>query len=64
MEKIFIKPAVPGNIVRFPTDLKRTLKDDGEWVKDSTDWQRYLRKGDVVMVTPPEQKVKQVKGDK
>jgi len=48
MDKIFIKPARAGAIVRHPETM-RPLLPDGEWVVNSTQWQRYLRHGDVVI---------------
>lgn len=53
MEKIFIKPAVRGSIVRHPEKLNYKISQDGEWVNYSVQWQRYLNSGDVVQCEPP-----------
>lgn len=54
MALIFIKPAVAGNIVRHPEKLAYTIAQEGEYVEDSNQWQRYLRHGDVVLAEPPQ----------
>jgi hypothetical protein len=55
MEQIFVKPAWEGAIVRHPEKLNYVLKQEGEYVNDSIQWQRYLRFGDVVLASPPAQ---------
>jgi hypothetical protein len=54
MQKIFIKPRIRGQIIRHPEKMQHIISQDGEWVVDSTLWQRKLLKGDVVITTPPE----------
>jgi len=61
MDKIFIKPAKAGAIVRHPETM-RPLAQEGEWVTDSTQWQRYLRHGDIVLADEkPAKKEKEAK---
>jgi hypothetical protein len=55
MEKIFVKPAKVGAVVRHPEKPQHKLAQQGEWVVLSNQWRRYLRNGDVVEVTPPNQ---------
>lgn len=50
MTKIYIKPA-PGMIVRGPVSFK-VLPEEGALVKPSTYWNRRLKDGSVVLVTP------------
>lgn len=47
---MFVKPAA-GLLVRDP-DLRDLLPEAGREVPDSDYWQRRLRDGDVVAVTP------------
>jgi hypothetical protein len=53
MEKIFVKPARDGAVVRHPEKLNHKLKPEGEWVTNSIQWQRYIKHGDVVLAQPP-----------
>lgn len=48
MKEIFIRPAKPGAIVRFPNQLTRVLPAEGEKVADISYWQRRIRGGDVI----------------
>lgn len=50
--KIFIKPAKAGAIVRHPEKLSYIILQEGEWVLDSAQWQRYIKHGDVVLAEP------------
>ena len=61
MNKIFIKPASAGAVVRHPEKLNHIISQDGEWVTDSIQWQRYLRHGDVVTATPHIERAKKTK---
>jgi hypothetical protein len=53
MEKIYVKPAVAGAIVRHPEKINFILPPEGAEVVNSSQWQRYLRDGDVVLASPP-----------
>jgi Protein of unknown function (DUF2635). len=64
MEKIFVKPAKEGAIVRHPEKLNHKLKPEGEWVMNSIQWQRYLKHGDVVVAQPPVEEPKVEKPSK
>ncbi len=52
MEKIFIKPAVKGHVIRHPEKMQHIISQDGEWVVNSIHWQRKLLQGDVVLAQP------------
>lgn len=46
-----VKPATPGDVVRFPSDRSRVLRAEGENVPDGDIyWVRRLRDGSVVRV--------------
>lgn len=51
MANMFIKPAVPGSLVRDPVSML-PLSDGGEWKPESPFWLRRLRDGDVVSIEP------------
>lgn len=51
--RIFIKPAVPGNVVRHPKKLNYVIKQEGEYVVNHREWRRMLKQGDIVLATPP-----------
>lgn len=53
MEKMFIKPARAGNVVRDPFALMQLLPADGAWKPRDSYWTRRLIAGDVVETTPP-----------
>src|SRR5579885_3316006 len=55
MQKLFLKPAVPGAIVRQPDRDMRPLAQDGEWVQASTFWHLRLLNGDVIEADPPKE---------
>jgi hypothetical protein len=61
MNMIFIKPAIPGSIVRHPEKINYKISQEGEFVENSIQWQRYLRDGDVVLAEPPIEKNKDSK---
>lgn len=61
MERIFVRPAVAGVLVRHPEKLSHVISQDGEWVNRTTQIERYLRVGDLVEATEPKQTKK---GDK
>jgi hypothetical protein len=50
-EQLFIKPA-PGRIIRHPEKLNHIISAAGEWVTRATQWDRYLRTGDVLLAEP------------
>lgn len=54
MPQIYIKPAVTGQIVRHPEKRAYVIPHEGDYVEDSTEWQRHLRHGDVVLAEPPQ----------
>lgn len=56
MEKIFVRPAKAGAVVRHPEKQQHKLAQEGEWVVCTNQWKRYLRNGDVVLATPPVEK--------
>jgi hypothetical protein len=62
MEQIFVKPAHAGLIVRHPEKLSHILSEEGEWVRRSTQWDRYIKVGDVIQCEPEKSTSK--KGDK
>lgn len=51
--KIYIKPAVPGSIVRYPDRMGKTLPDEGDRVEKTPFWVRRLRDGSVIEAKPP-----------
>ncbi len=53
MEKIYVKPAKEGTVVRHPEKISHQLAQQGEWVVNSIQWQRYIKHGDVVIAQPP-----------
>jgi len=56
MKKIYVKPRIPGNIVRnFERPDLRPVPDDGEWVTDGPQWRRYLRDEDLILAKPPKE---------
>lgn len=63
MEKIFVKPAVAGQLIRHPEKLSHAISAGGEWVVNSVLWQRKIMLGEVVIAEPQEvkQEVKAVK---
>ena len=67
MEKIFVKPAVDGVVIRHPEKIGHKLKLEGEWVVNSIQWQRYIKHGDVIVSqpsseeSPPEKTSKPIK---
>ena len=50
---MFVKPAQPGAIVRFPRPSRRVLDQAGEDVPDTRWWHRRLAHGDVVAAKTP-----------
>lgn len=56
-DKKFVKPAAVGAVVRFPTDLKRVLKQEGEEVPWNTYWQRRFIAGDINVPSATPQEV-------
>lgn len=53
MQKIFVKPAREGAVVRHPEKLNHILHPEGEWVVSNKQWERYLSHGDIVLAQPP-----------
>jgi hypothetical protein len=53
--KLFIKPAVEGSVVRQPDRAMKPLDAAGEWVVDNEFWQRRLLLKDVVEAKPPKE---------
>lgn len=47
--QIFVKPKNKKLIVRHPGMVTRILKPEGEWVRDSIEWQRLIRDKDVTV---------------
>lgn len=45
---MFVRPAVPGLIVRYPAPPYERLPDDGAVVPKSAYWLRALKRGDIV----------------
>jgi hypothetical protein len=56
-KKLFIKPKVPGTVVRRPDREGQPLPEDGAWVDASGGnanyWHARLLNGDVVEAEPP-----------
>lgn len=51
---MMVKPARPGEIVRYPGDAQRVLPAEGAEVPDADNyWHRRLRDGSVVRVVEP-----------
>lgn len=51
-DRIYLKPGVPGLLVRDP-DTGRHLPAEGGWVPRGQYWLRRLAAGDVVETAPP-----------
>ena len=51
--RLFLRPAVPGAVVRDP-HTKRALPADGGGVEARSDGRRRLRDGDAAEATPPQ----------
>jgi hypothetical protein len=49
---LFIKPKVPGTMVRRPDREGQFLPEEGAWVASSNFWQARLLNGDVVETKP------------
>jgi hypothetical protein len=49
MTTLFLKPAEPGAVVRFPGDPRRVLAADGEDLDLTPFWQRRINDGSVVI---------------
>jgi hypothetical protein len=64
MEKIFVKPRLEGMVVRHPEKINHRLAQEGEWVVNSIQWQRYLKHGDVVLAQPPVEQPVKAKAEK
>lgn len=63
MKQLFLKPAVPGNLVRDPyAPGMKPLDQQGEWKPATPYWLRRVRFGDAVVCDPPK-KVKVEKGN-
>ena len=54
MPKIFVKPAVKGAVVRHPEKLSYVLPEDGDFVEESSLWQRKLMHGEIIQCDPPQ----------
>jgi hypothetical protein len=52
MEKLFLKPAKTGSIVRDPRTMI-PLSQDGEWKPRDSYWLRRLHFADAIETTPP-----------
>lgn len=53
MARIYIKPAIAGHIIRHPEKLAYIIPEEGDYVEHTTQWERYLRHGDIVLAEPP-----------
>jgi hypothetical protein len=53
MDKMFVKPKVPGTTVRQYDHDMQPLPQEGAWVVASTFWINRVLNGDVVETTPP-----------
>lgn len=49
---MFVKPAIPGYLIRIPERDMRPLSQDGEEVPETQFWFRRLLFGDVVRAEP------------
>jgi hypothetical protein len=49
---MFVKPAIPGDLIRIPERDMRPLSQDGEEVADNQFWFRRMVFGDVVRAEP------------
>jgi hypothetical protein len=56
---LFVKPARPGLVVRFPNDPQVVLGEDGGIVPPSGYWRRRIGDGDVVIAKRPAPKKEQ-----
>ncbi len=63
MQRVFIKPANAELRIRHPEKLSHVIPVEGEEVTLTTEWQRYIDCGDVVLVDKAIE-VKTVKGNK
>lgn len=54
MPKVFVKPAVPGQVVRNPENMRHVLSDEGEFVEHTVLWERKIMQGDVLVSEPPQ----------
>lgn len=48
-----VKPVDPSAVIRFPNDLRRLLRPEGEEVPDDNYWLRRVRDGSVVRIDEP-----------
>ena len=53
VQKMFVKPKIPGTTVRQVDHNMRPLPQDGAWVVASMFWMRRLLCGDIVETAPP-----------
>ena len=53
VQKMFVKPKVPGTTVRQVDRDMQPLPQEGAWVVASNFWQLRLLNGDVVETEPP-----------
>lgn len=51
-EKVFLKPARPGLVVRDPATME-PLPDAGAYKSPSIYWKRRIREGSVILDDPP-----------
>lgn len=58
---MFVKPKIPGDLIRIPERDMRPLAQDGEVVADSQFWFRRVLFGDVVEVPQDTKKNKEIK---
>jgi hypothetical protein len=53
VQKMFVKPKVPGTTVRQHDHDMQPLPQEGAWVVSSNIWQARLLNGDIVETEPP-----------
>ena len=53
MSKMYVKPVVPGALIRDP-HTHRALPPEGGRVPDNTFWRRRLDRGEIVQVDEPQ----------
>lgn len=58
---MFVRPKIPGDLIRIPERDMRPLAQDGEVVADSQFWFRRVLFGDVVEVPQETKKNKEIK---
>lgn len=58
---MFVKPKIPGDMIRIPERDMRPLSQDGEVVADSQFWFRRVLFGDVIEVPQDTKKNKEIK---